>query len=221
MMKKKDQATTIPPTDDTKKHTDTTHHDAAIIADDDVSVGKGDILQLESTDPVLNAKMHLVNNAIDEIGFSRYQWKLFVLNGFGYAVDSLILLIQSIIAGQAALEFSPSYANGLTIAAYVGMLSGALFWGLTADIIGRKFAFNFSLLVCSIFAIVAGASPNWEVLGLFVALSAFGGGGNLVLDTAVFLEFLPSGRQWMLTLMAAWWGEYSHLCTIHSCVSLG
>jgi hypothetical protein len=208
MMEKKDGATTIPPTDDTKKHTDTTHHDAAIIANDDVSVGKGDILQLESTDPVLNAKMHLVNNAIDEIGFSRYQWKLFVLNGFGYAVDSLILLIQSIIAGQAALEFSPSYANGLTIAAYVGMLSGALFWGLTADIIGRKFAFNFSLLVCSVFAIVAGASPNWEVLGLFVALSAFGGGGNLVLDTAVFLEFLPSGRQWMLTLMAAWWGEH-------------
>lgn len=31
---------------------------------DDVSIGKGDILQLEHTDPVLNAKMHLVNNAI-------------------------------------------------------------------------------------------------------------------------------------------------------------
>ncbi|KAF2679394.1 membrane transporter [Lentithecium fluviatile CBS 122367] len=173
---------------------------------DDASLGKGDILQLESIDPVLNAKMHLVNNAIDEIGFTRYQWKLFVLNGFGYAVDSLILLIQSIIAGQAAIEFRPGYKNGLTIAAYVGMLSGALFWGLTADIVGRKFAFNCSLVVCSIFAIVAGASPNWEVLGLFVALSAFGGGGNLVLDTAVFLEFLPGSRQWMLTLMAAWWG---------------
>jgi MFS family permease len=55
------------------------------------------------------------------------------------------------------------------------MLIGALFWGLTADIIGRKFAFNFSLVICSVFAIVAGAAPNWEVLGLFVCLSAFGG----------------------------------------------
>ena len=125
-----------------------------------------------------------------------------------YAVDSLILLIQSIIAGQAALEFKPSYANGLTIAAYVGMLVGALFWGIGADVIGRKTAFNCSLFLCSVFAIVAGASPNWEVLGLFVCLSSFGAGGNLVLDTAVFLEFLPSGRQWMLTLMAAWWGEF-------------
>lgn len=108
------------------------------------------------------------------------------------------------------MEFNPSYSSGLTIAVYVGMLVGALFWGLTADIIGRKFAFNTSLLVCSIFAIVAGSSPNWPVLGTFVCLSAFGGGGNLVLDTAVFLEYLPGKDQWLLTLMAAWWGELWH-----------
>jgi hypothetical protein len=31
-------------------------------SEDDVSIGAGDILQLEHTDPVLNMKMHLVNN---------------------------------------------------------------------------------------------------------------------------------------------------------------
>lgn len=35
---------------------------------------------------------------------------------------------------------------------------------------------------------------------------AFSGGGNLILDTAVYLEFLPGKYQWSLTLMAAWWG---------------
>lgn len=126
-----------------------------------------------------------------------------------YATDSLLLLIQSIVATSAGNEFHPSYPKGLTIAAYSGMLVGALWWGLSADIIGRKFAFNFSLLISAIFAIVAGASPSWPVLGLFVALSAFGAGGNLVLDTAVFLEYLPSKYQWLLTLMAAWWGKKS------------
>lgn len=29
---------------------------------DTASLGKGDILSLENTDPVLNAKMHLINN---------------------------------------------------------------------------------------------------------------------------------------------------------------
>lgn len=173
---------------------------------DEVSLGKGDLLSLESLDPVLNAKMHLINNAIDEIGMTGYQWRLFCLNGFGYAVDSLILLIQSIIAGQAAYEFQPGFPNGLTIASYVGMLVGALFWGLSADVIGRKYAFNVSLLICSVFCIVAGASPNWIVLGLFVCLAAFGAGGNLVLDTAVFLEYLPSQHAYLVTLMAAWWG---------------
>ncbi|KAF2764579.1 MFS general substrate transporter [Teratosphaeria nubilosa] len=166
----------------------------------------GDVLGHESLDPVLNTKMRLVNDAIDEIGMTWYQWKLFCLNGFGYAVDSQILLVQSIIATQAQYEFAPSFANGLTIAAYVGMLLGALFWGLSADVIGRKYAFNLSLLISSVFCVVAGASPDWVVLGLFTCLAAFGSGGNLVLDTAVFLEYLPSRNQWLLTLMAAWWG---------------
>lgn len=183
-------------------------NDVKTSPDDDVSntTTAADILAMEHTNPVLDAKMRLVNNAIDEIGFTTYQWKMFVLNGFGYAVDSLILLIQSIIAGQAALEFNPSFKAGMTIAVYVGMLLGAIFWGFSADMIGRRFAFNCSLIVCSIFAIIAGAAPNWPVLGLFVALSAFGGGGNLVLDTAVFLEYLPGKDQWLLTLLAAWWG---------------
>jgi hypothetical protein len=58
---------------------------------------------------------------------------------FSYATDSLLLLVQSIIAGDAANEFHPSYKNGLTIAVYVGMLAGALFWGLSADIIVSPF----------------------------------------------------------------------------------
>lgn len=165
-----------------------------------------EVFTLQSLDPALDAKMHLVNDAIDEIGLTPYHWKLFVLNGFGYAVDSLILLLQSITATQAAYEFKPSFKNGMTIAAYVGMLAGALFWGFSADMIGRRFAFNTSLMICSVFAIIAGASPNWPVFGLFVCLSAFGGGGNLIMDTAVFLEYLPSRKQWLLTFMASWWG---------------
>lgn len=51
-------------------------------------------------------------------------------------------------------------------------------------------------------AIVAGASPNWIVLGFFVAMAAFGAGGNLVLDTTVFLEYLPGDKQYLVTTLA-------------------
>lgn len=133
--------------------------------------------------------------------------KLFFLNGFGYAVDSLILLVQSVVAAPAFREFGKvGYANALTIAVYVGMLVGAVFWGTSADIIGRKFAFNVSLFICSVACIIGGAMPNWAGLGTMIAILAFGGGGNLVLDTTVFLEYLPGNKQWVLSLMAAWWG---------------
>jgi MFS family permease len=124
---------------------------------------------------------------------------LFILNGFGYAVDSLLLLLQSVIATPAGNEFQPAYSRALTISVYVGMLLGAIFWGLSADIIGRRFAFNVSLFICSIFSTVAGAAPNWISLCVFIALLGFGGGGNLILDTTVFLEYLPSNKQWILS----------------------
>jgi hypothetical protein len=47
--------------------------------------------------------------------------------------DSLILVTQSVIAGQAAAEFHPSFHNGLTFASYAGMLVGALFWVRSLD----------------------------------------------------------------------------------------
>ena len=36
-----------------------------------------DLLSTEHTDAVLEAKMRLVNDAIDEIGFTNYHWQLF------------------------------------------------------------------------------------------------------------------------------------------------
>lgn len=148
-----------------------------------------------------------------------------------YAVDSMTLLLQSIIAVQAALEFQPSYPKALTIAVYVGMLIGAIFWGLGADIIGRRHAFNISLFICSISGICAGAAPSWSSLAFFIAMVGFGGGGNLILDTTVFLEYLPSNKQWVLTWLAAWWGlggtiagliAWPLMCKIlRACISYG
>ncbi|RYP43201.1 hypothetical protein DL770_011783 [Monosporascus sp. CRB-9-2] len=184
---------------------------AGAIADDSesrVAAGEAeDVLALQDLDPALNMKMHLVNDAINEIGWTNYHWKLFMLNGFGYAVDSLVLLLQGNIAAPAYTEFGErGYSAGLNVAVYAGMLAGALFWGLGADMVGRRWAFNISLFVCSTATIVAGAAPDWASLGFFVAVIGFGAGGNLILDTTVFLEYLPGDRQWALTFLACWWG---------------
>lgn len=103
-------------------------------------------------------------------------------------------------------EFDVHYKRAGQLALYIGLLVGALFWGITADIIGRKWAFNLSLLISAVFTIVAGAAPNYESWVFFNAMLAFGAGGNLILDTTVFLEYLPHKYTWLITLMASWWG---------------
>lgn len=127
--------------------------------------------------------------------------------GCRYSVDSMILLLQSIIADQAHAEFGKrGYRHALSVAVHCGMLSGAIFWGCTADLMGRKHASNATLLLCSVSCVVAGAMRSWPTLGLSVAMLGFGSGGNLVLDTTVFLEFLPGSKQWVLMMLACWWG---------------
>ncbi|KAJ6028896.1 membrane transporter [Penicillium canescens] len=170
------------------------------------SIGPGDVISLDQVDLALAAKMNLVNDTIDRIGFTRYHAKLFFLNGFGYGVDSLLLFLMSISAEQVVAQYPPKFTRGAQLGFYLALLVGALFWGSTADVIGRKWAFNFSLLISAVFAITAGAAPNYAIWAIFVAISAFGSGGNLVLDTTVFLEYLPSNKQWLLTLLAGWWG---------------
>ena len=62
-------------------------------------------------DDALALKMHYVSNAIDKIGFTTYYLKLFFLNGFGYAADSLPLLLSVLTQPQVAMQYQPSVAT--------------------------------------------------------------------------------------------------------------
>lgn len=50
---------------------------------------RNEVYDVSAIDPILAKKMAIVNDAIDEIGMTPFQWKLFFFNGFGYAVDSV------------------------------------------------------------------------------------------------------------------------------------
>jgi hypothetical protein len=63
-------------------------YDHTLSDEDSIDLRK-EIYDTSAIDPVLTKKMVLTNNAIDEIGMTPWQWKLFCLNGFGYAVDSV------------------------------------------------------------------------------------------------------------------------------------
>jgi MFS family permease len=70
---------------------------------------------------------------------------------------------QSIAQPAVTQEFgNPSkHIQGVSLASQVGLLVGAAVWGFSADIIGRKLAFNTSLFICAIFVLIAGAMPSY------------------------------------------------------------
>jgi MFS family permease len=70
----------------------------------------------------------------------------------------MLILIKSACLTAMTREFNPSYPKGVLAANSIGLLARVLFWGHSTDIVGRKWDFNVSLFICSIFGIAAGAA---------------------------------------------------------------
>merc|ERR1712093_613210 len=85
------------------------------------------------------------------------------------------------------------------------LIPGAFWWGMTADVWGRRLAWNSTLFIGAVFGLAVGASPNFYVLCVLLALCGFGTGGNLPVDGALFLEFIPNSYNYLLTLLSVWW----------------
>lgn len=100
-------------------------------------------LQLDGLDPIYQAKVHLLNQAVQDIGMGRYQWFLFCLTGFGWMADNVRLnsfyspfeqnanntrkmweQCIAIILPEITLEFDPKYPNLLGIGQQVGLIVG-------------------------------------------------------------------------------------------------
>ncbi|KAF5626036.1 major facilitator superfamily transporter [Fusarium sp. NRRL 52700] len=167
--------------------------------DDEAIIPKG------ALDPVYEAKARILNRAIQDLGMGRYQWELFVVIGFGWASDNLWPIVTSLILTPVANEFSVRNPPYLTLAQNIGLLGGAIFWGFGCDVFGRKWAFNITLGLTAIWGLISASAPNFAAIGIFDALWSFGVGGNLPVDSAIFLEFLPASHQYLLTILSIDW----------------
>ncbi|KAH8893182.1 MFS general substrate transporter [Thozetella sp. PMI_491] len=152
-------------------------------------------------------KSKLINKAIQDIGMGRYNWELFMLCGCGWFADNLWMQGVSLTLPSLSAEFgiSEKAVRYTTSSLFVGLCFGSFLWGIGSDIMGRRVAFNMTLLITGVFGIGVSYAPNWPGVCIMFALLGFGVGGNLPVDGALFLEFLPDASSSLLTLLSVWW----------------
>jgi MFS family permease len=113
----------------------------------------------------------------------------------------------ALVLPQLTPEFGVSVAHirYTTMITFIGLSLGSTFWGVASDIIGRKPAFNITLFLCGLFGTLVAFGPNWISTSVLFACMGLGVGGNLPVDGALFLEFLPFESNKLLTLLSVWW----------------
>ena len=104
-----------------------------------------------------------------------------------------------------------------TCAVFTGLCVGASFWGVASDIIGRRVAFNSTLFLAGVFGTAVGGAQTWVAVCSLYALMGVGIGGNLPVDGALFLEFLPFSSGGLLTMLSLWWPVGQLLAALSMC----
>ncbi|KAK2927932.1 Major facilitator superfamily [Fusarium oxysporum f. sp. vasinfectum] len=133
----------------------------------------------------------------------------------GSSSSSTVAAGWSITSGpKASPPFVPPIMNEFdditrisfsSVAYYVGLIVGAFFWGTAADVIGRKPAFNSTIFIGAIFACAVAGAQDFITFCSLWAVIGTAAGGNVPVDSIVFLEFVPQSHQWLLVTLSAWW----------------
>lgn len=149
-----------------------------------------------------------LEDAIEQVGFGRFQRKLMVLCGLGWAADAMEVLLISFALPSIAQEWNltgPQMAL-LTTAIFLGMLLGAWVWGRLSDTHGRKLGFVSTIGIDSVFGLLSAFAPSFGWLVALRALTGFGVGGTLPVDYSIFAEYLPKDKRGRyLVLLEAFW----------------
>src|SRR6516165_3370280 len=128
------------------------------------------------------------------------QWKIISAAILGDMLDFfdffLIGYVLVFIVTQWKLTFLES--GVILLAAGVGSIPGAFFWGWMADRIGRRKVFIATVLNFSLATGIMAATPDqygWLFLAFFRMLVGVGQAGMVVVDLPLAQEFVPSSKR--------------------------
>jgi putative MFS transporter len=110
--------------------------------------------------------------ALERVGYGRFQRRLLVICGLGWAADAMEVLLVSFALPAMSAEWglSTGQKSLLATAIFLGMFAGAVFWGRLSDRIGRRLGFILTIAFDSLFGLLSAFSPSF---GVFLLLRVF------------------------------------------------
>ncbi|XP_049645348.1 LOW QUALITY PROTEIN: synaptic vesicle 2-related protein [Suncus etruscus] len=149
----------------------------------------------------------MVEDAVEAIGFGKFQWKLSILTGLAWMADAMEMMILSILAPQLHCEWRlPSWQVALlTSVVFVGMMSSSTLWGNISDQYGRKTGLKISVLWTLYYGILSAFAPVYSWILVLRGLVGFGIGG-VPQSVTLYAEFLPmKARAKCILLIEVFW----------------
>lgn len=135
-----------------------------------------------------------IGEKLDQLPISRWHWKIFLLIGFGLQVNGFLNSSgNTILADLVNKGWSNNFYNALfSSGMMVGFFGGSIIGGMLGDKIGRKKAYQISLLTFAIFSLLSSLAFNIYFLIFCRAAMGLGMGAGIVIGYASFTEFIPA-----------------------------
>ncbi|CEH18791.1 Synaptic vesicle transporter SV2 (major facilitator superfamily) [Ceraceosorus bombacis] len=110
---------------------------------------------------------------------------------------------------QDEFRLSDSIVGLASSCMFSGMMIGATGWGAFSDSYGRRPAFNLTLLLSTVFGLLASVAPSFPLLCSSLFVLGTGVGGSMPTDGTLFLENLPRDKRYLLTALSVFFAAGS------------
>ena len=138
---------------------------------------------------------------LDRLPISSFHHRIFWLIGAGMFFDGYDLYVGTTVLGATLQsKFSTLAQNAQFISlTFLGMTIGAFVTGFLGDRYGRRFTYQFNLMIFGLASLAAAFAPNMEVLNVLRLVMGLGLGAEIVVGYSTLTEFVPpkSRGRWL------------------------
>ena len=145
---------------------------------------------------------------MERLPLTRYQRVIFLIIATAWLFDSMDLAMMTFVLAPISTEFKLNAAQSgfLGSASLAGMVFGAGLAGILADRIGRKWVFQFSMIVWGVSSILCAFAPDLNTLVLFRFFLGFGMGAEFPIGQSLVSEFIPAKQRGKyIALLEGFW----------------